>query len=211
MSATKILITFLPLGLLLTYTTSASLSESFAQTNQSLTAQKPSPPPQQQQTQSCKLTESNIEGPFYKEGAPFKQVLREGLEGERLVLTGKVLSESCEPIQGAVLDFWQANSNGAYDNEGFTLRGKIKTDKDGQYLLDTIIPKEYGQVNAVRPSHIHVKVGIPSQSILTTQLYFEGDPYNESDPFVVPSLIMKVTEENRTKKANFDFVIKDDK
>jgi protocatechuate 3,4-dioxygenase beta subunit len=195
----------LSLILLLSITALTSVSISFAaQTNQTSSLQ-------QQQAQSCKLTESNIEGPYYKEGAPFKQVLREGLkeEGERLILSGKVLNVRCEPVEGAVLDFWQADSNGNYDNEGFTLRGKVKTDKDGKYLLDTIIPKEYGQGIAIRPSHIHVKVGIPGQSILTTQLYFEGDAYNESDLFIKDSLIMKVVEENGTKKANFNFVIED--
>jgi protocatechuate 3,4-dioxygenase beta subunit len=198
------IITAITLSLILLLTTIAltSVSISFgAQTNETSSLQ--------QQAQSCKLTESNIQGPFYKEGAPFKQVLREGLGGERLVLSGKVLNMRCEPVEGAVLDFWQADSNGNYDNEGFTLRGKVKTDKDGKYLLDTIIPKEYGQGIAIRPSHIHVKVGIPGQSTLTTQLYFEGDTYNESDLFIKDSLIMKVVEENGTKKANFDFVIED--
>ena len=104
------------------------------------------------------------------------------------------------------MDIWQANSTGEYDNEGFTLRGKVKTDDNGNYIIDTIVPQEYavGDVNC--PSHIHLKVGAPNQPTLTTQLYFEGDPNltGREDK----SLIMKVTEDNNgTKKANFDFVI----
>jgi len=160
---------------------------------------------QQQQSSFCKLTESDMLGPFYNEGAPFKQRLGEGVEGERLIITGKVMDMRCQPIKNAILDIWQANSTGEYDNEAFTLRGKVKTNNDGTYLIDTIVPKEYAAGDITRPGHIHLKVGAPNQPILTTQLYFEGDPYlgNLEDR----SLIMKITDENGTKKANFDFVI----
>src|SRR5215204_5711913 len=125
---------------------------------------------QQQQNSFCKLTKSDMLGPFYKENAPFKQRLGEGIEGERLIITGKV-----------------------------------KTNNDGIYIIDTIIPKEYGQGDITRPGHIHLKVGVPNQPTLTTQLYFEGDPYltDREDK----SLVMNTTEANGTNKAKFDFVI----
>jgi protocatechuate 3,4-dioxygenase beta subunit len=173
----------------------------FAQsTNQTSTLQLP-----QQQSSFCKLTKSDMLGPFYKDGAPIKQRLGEEVEGQRLIITGKVTDMRCQPLKDAILDVWQANSIGEYDNEGFTLRGKVKTNNDGTYVIDTIVPKEYGAGDIKRPSHIHLKVGVPSQPTLTTQLYFEGDPYltHREDK----SLIMKVTDENGTKKANFDFVI----
>ena len=182
--------------LTLIYTTAFAQS-----TNQSSTLQSP----QQQQNSFCKLTESDMLGPFYKEGAPFKQRLGEGVEGERLIITGKVMDMRCQPVQDAILDVWQANSTGEYDNEGFTLRGKVKTNTDGIYLIDTVIPKEYSAGDLTRPGHIHLKVGAPNQPTLTTQLYFEGDPYLTD--FEDKSLVMKVTEENGTKKANFNFVI----
>ena len=175
----------------------------FAQsTNQTSTLQQS---PQQQQSSFCKLTESDMLGPFYKEGAPFKQRLGEGVEGERLIITGKVMDMRCQPLKDAILDVWQANSTGEYDNEGFTLRGKVKTNNDGMYLIDTIVPREYATGDITRPGHIHLKVGAPNQPTLTTQLYFEGEPYLSD--LEDKSLVMKLTEENGTKKANFDFVI----
>ena len=171
----------------------------FAQSNQTSTLQL-----QQQQNSFCKPTESDMLGPFYKEDAPFKQRLGEGIEGERLIITGKVMDMRCQPLKGAILDIWQANSTGEYDNKGFTLRGKVNTNNDGVYLIDTIIPKEYGR-DITRPGHIHLKVGVPNQPTLTTQLYFEGDPYLTD--LEDKSLIMKITESNGTKKAKFDFVI----
>jgi protocatechuate 3,4-dioxygenase beta subunit len=173
----------------------------FAQSNQTSTLLQQ----QQQQNSFCKLTKSDMLGPFYKENAPFKQRLGEGIEGERLIITGKVMDMRCQPLKGAILDIWQANSTGEYDNKGFTLRGKVKTNNDGIYIIDTIIPKEYGQGDITRPGHIHLKVGVPNQPTLTTQLYFEGDPYltDREDK----SLVMNTTEANGTKKAKFDFVI----
>ena len=177
----------------------------FAQsTNQTSTLQQS--PQQQQQSSFCKLTESDMLGPFYKEGAPFKQRLGEGVkEGERLIITGKVMDMRCQPLKDAILDVWQANSTGKYDNEGFTLRGKVKTNNDGTYLIDTIVPREYATGDITRPGHIHLKVGAPNQPTLTTQLYFEGEPYLSD--LEDKSLVMKLTEENGTKKGNFDFVI----
>ena len=56
-------------------------------------------------------------------------------------LIGRVLSAiDCKPVQGAVLDVWQADANGNYDNKSYNLRGKIVTDKAGKYVLDTIYP-----------------------------------------------------------------------
>lgn len=171
----------------------------FAQSNQTSTVQ------QQQQNSFCKLTKSDMLGPFYKENAPFKQRLGEGVEGERLIITGKVMDMRCQPLKDAILDIWQANSTGEYDNKGFTLRGKVKTNNDGSYIIDTILPKEYSQGDITRPGHIHLKVGVPNQPTLTTQLYFEGDPYLTD--FEDKSLVMKITETNGSKKAKFDFVI----
>jgi protocatechuate 3,4-dioxygenase beta subunit len=197
---------FLIIGLvtIMSFTFTLYYITAFAQsTNQTSTSPQS---PQQQQNSFCKLTESDMLGPFYKEGAPFKQRLGEGVkEGERLIITGKVMDNRCQPIKDAILDVWQANSTGEYDNEGFTLRGKVKTNNDGTYLIDTIIPHEYAAGDITRPGHVHLKVGSPNQPILTTQLYFEGDPYLSG--LEDKSLILKLADENGTKKANFDFVI----
>jgi len=200
---------FLIIGLvtIMSFTITSYSISAFAQsTNQTSTSKSPQQQQQQQQNAFCKLTESDMLGPFYKEGAPFKQRLGEGVkEGERLIITGKVMDNRCQPIKGAILDVWQANSTGEYDNEGFTLRGKVKTNNDGTYLIDTIIPNEYAAGDITRPGHVHLKVGAPNQPILTTQLYFEGDPYLSG--LEDKSLILKLTDENGTKKAHYDFVI----
>ena len=161
---------------------------------------------QELQTFQCRPTPSNPQGPYYSAGAPFKEIFGESLQGERLHLTGMVLNQDCQPISGAVLDFWHTDSFGNYDHEGFTLRGRIQTDQNGEYSLDTIFPEKYGELGFMRPRHIHLKVHVPDEPTLTTQLYFENDP--NRDIFVKDELILKLDESSGLKKSSFDFVIR---
>jgi protocatechuate 3,4-dioxygenase beta subunit len=158
----------------------------------------------------CNVTEPTVQGPEYTPNPPVRQGqdFAQGIPGERLVLSGKVLNHmTCKPVQGAVLDIWQTNSTGDYDYKGFNLRGKIVTDKDGNYLLNTVYPESLQLDNITRPSHIHVIVGVPGQPLITTQVYFEDKP---NDAYLEDSLIVKpVTDANGTKIAHFDFLVED--
>ena len=158
----------------------------------------------------CNVTEPTVQGPEYTANPPVRQGedFAQGIPGERLVLSGKVLNHmTCKPVQGAVLDIWQTNSTGDYDYKGFNLRGKIVTDKDGNYVLNTVYPESLQLDNITRPSHIHVIVGVPGQPLITTQVYFEDQP---NDAYLKDSLIVKpVTDANGTKIAHFDFLVED--
>ena len=155
-------------------------------------------------------TEDNQEGPFYKPGAPLRSDLRvQGMSGVPFTLTGRVFNTAGVPVGGALLDVWHADDKGEYDNKGFTLRGRLKTDDAGRYKLLTIMPKFYKAGDTIRPAHIHLKVQGEGTPLLTTQLYFKGDPYNYSDASVRPSLILVPQEDrNRGKSASFDFVLR---
>ncbi|MGI8989034.1 MAG: dioxygenase [Bryobacteraceae bacterium] len=154
-------------------------------------------------------TEDNQEGPFYKPGAPLRSNLREhDTAGVPLTLTGRVLGAGGIPLAGALLDVWQANGKGEYDNKGFNLRGRLKTDDNGFYRLETIMPKFYKAGDTIRPAHIHIKVQGKGTNLLTTQLYFKGDPYNYTDASVRPSLILMPKDLDRGKAAAFDFVLR---
>ncbi|MGH2721511.1 MAG: catechol 1,2-dioxygenase, partial [Actinomycetota bacterium] len=88
----------------------------------------------------------------------------------------------------------------------YNLRGRIKTDEDGRYEVRTVLPSPYeipktgatGKLlhalgrHAFRPGHIHFKVSCGNFRPLTTQLYFEGDPWLGSDVVgaVKSSLVM---------------------
>lgn len=166
------------------------------------------PPPPPAPLAGCEPTADNIEGPFYKAGAPSRATLAGDRErGERLTLTGRVASTACAPLAGAVLDIWQADARGAYDNDGWGLRGQLTSDAQGRWQVKTIVPGRYLNGRRYRPMHIHVKLRARGYQELTTQLYFAGDEYIEGDPFVVSSLIMPTTRASGVRRASFDFVL----
>lgn len=67
--------------------------------------------------ETCELTVSNIEGPFYITDAPFRNDFRIwDDEGIPIHLSGKVLTEDCTPLSQAIIEFWQADPSGGYDN-----------------------------------------------------------------------------------------------
>jgi protocatechuate 3,4-dioxygenase beta subunit len=144
------------------------------------------------------------EGPYYKRHSPERQTLIEpGVAGTPLSLSGQVLSRRCQPIARALLDFWQADDEGAYDNKGYRLRGHQFADEAGRYRLETIVPGLYPG----RTRHIHVKVQAPHNPVLTSQLYFPGEPSNRRDRLFRPELLVKVEETPGGQRAVFDFVL----
>jgi protocatechuate 3,4-dioxygenase beta subunit len=155
-------------------------------------------------TPACKddhdSTPEQTEGPYFTTGSPERRSLIEpGVRGSRLVVSGLVLTTDCKPAAHALLDFWQADGDGQYDNEGYRLRGHQFTDSRGRFKLETVRPGLYPG----RSRHIHVKVQRPNAQVLTTQLYFRGEPGNDSDPIFDPALVMSGTG----AAARFDFVV----
>jgi protocatechuate 3,4-dioxygenase beta subunit len=160
-------------------------------------------------TPSCQdgheeATPDQTEGPFYTPQAPRRSSLvTAGMPGTPLLLTGDVVDSSCRPVRGALLDFWQADAAGRYDNDGFTLRGHQFADARGRFGLRTIVPGLYPG----RTRHIHVKVQRPHGDVLTTQLYFPGEPRNRSDSIFDDALVMDVLRAGSTRRARFRFVL----
>lgn len=149
-------------------------------------------------------TPQQTAGPFFKPQSPRRASLVEpGMGGTRLIVAGSVLSTECRPIPGALVDVWQADDRGEYDNAGFRLRGHLFADEQGRYRLETIVPGAYSG----RTRHIHVRVQAPNQPVLTTQLYFPGEPGNQRDGIFRPELVMAVRDAGNPKTAAFDFVL----
>jgi protocatechuate 3,4-dioxygenase beta subunit len=144
------------------------------------------------------------EGPYFKAGSPEQTTLiQPNMAGIKLTLTGYVLGTDCQPVAHALVDFWQADSQGQYDNSGYTLRGHQYTDASGRYQLVTVIPGLYPG----RTEHIHVKVQPQNGSILTTQLFFPGVSQNESDQIYDPRLLIKMADAADGKTGTFNFVV----
>ena len=179
---------------------------------------------------ACQATESDIVGPFYRFGAPFRSRLAEaGEPGERLVVSGTVLSADCKtPVPRALIEIWQANQAGVYDTSqpgnftevtSFHLRGMLYTNERGQYEIETIMPGRYPvppglqglekYAGLTRPAHIHFRVMESLHVPLTTQLYFKGDPFLAGDPFAgqKPTLAIDLVPDGTTRRGTFDIVL----
>ncbi|MEE1844222.1 carbohydrate-binding protein [Streptomyces sp. NPDC007076] len=149
-------------------------------------------------------THDQIEGPYFKPNSPLRtSLVTDSTPGVRLTVSGYVFGRACKPISGVLLDFWQADTNGAYDMSGFAFRGHQFSDQSGAFSLTTIVPGLYPG----RTRHIHVKVQAPGSGILTTQLYFPGEPRNNTDSLFDPALLMNVRDAGSAKQGTFDFVL----
>ena len=117
-------------------------------------------------------------------------------QGERIIVTGRVVEEDGRPVPNTLVEIWQANAGGRYRHEGdqhpapldpsFSGAGRTLTDADGKYEFLTVKPGAYpwkNHPNAWRPAHIHFSLfGRAFSSRLVTQMYFPGDPLFEFDP-----------------------------
>lgn len=180
-------------------------------------------------------TRPNLEGP-YRAKHPLRP---DGVlfgrppppDAPRLTLSGRVLDAgSGEPVPGAELDFWQADSEGLYDRKGANLRGVVFADEAGRYRVETVAPNDYsehdrdpigelframGRTNT-RAAHLHVIVSTGGKRRLTTQLFMPTSDFLDRDYVegaVSEDLILSFTEQGSTDDgapcyaAEFDFVL----
>jgi protocatechuate 3,4-dioxygenase beta subunit len=149
-------------------------------------------------------TPRQTEGPFFKPKSPQRADLREpGTKGRAVELGGLVLTRTCQPVRGALVDLWHADENGDYDNRGFRYRGHLFTDAEGRYRFHTIEPALYPG----RTRHYHIKVQAPNRPVLTTQLYFPGEPGNERDGLFRRDLLMRTATLGDGLAGRFDFIL----
>jgi catechol 1,2-dioxygenase len=180
-------------------------------------------------------SKGSIEGPYYVPGAPVlgshaTLPMRAGEAGQPLVFQGQVRAVDGTPVPGAQLELWQADDAGFYSQFApalppWNLRGAFITDSEGKFAIRTIQPAPYmiphdGACGALievagwhawRPAHLHLKVSAPEHLLITTQLYFPGDPHNDDDiaQAVKPELILdpKPAADGSGLEVTYDFVL----
>lgn len=134
-------------------------------------------------------TTTDILGPFYRPGAPMRTDLRlAGSSGTLILLKGKIFREDGEtPINDAFVEIWHCDENEVYDNtsDEYRYRGGQRTNADGKYEFKSILPVPYMAVPnneaTWRPAHIHMRVSVPGQQDLITQIYFKDGKYVNTD------------------------------
>ena len=180
-------------------------------------------------------SKGTIEGPYYLEGSPELPwngtiPMRADEPGTPFVFKGQVTSTDGAPLPGAKLELWHADNLGFYSQFApglpeWNLRGTFVADDEGRYEIHTIRPAPYqiptegacGQLieaagwHAWRPAHMHSKVHAPEHQLITSQLYFPGDPHNEDDiaSAVKPELMLdpQPNPDEEGEITVYDFVL----
>ena len=118
------------------------------------------------------------------------------------------------PHSDVLIEAWQCDENEHYDNtsDDYLFRGITKTDDNGKYNFQTIVPVPYeASPNSWRPAHIHLRISSASYQDLITQIYFKGDPHLDSDSSssspTAANRILKISEKNGVKTVAFDVVM----
>jgi protocatechuate 3,4-dioxygenase beta subunit len=147
-------------------------------------------------------TRSEVSGPIFHPAAISEadsDLTRQHLgepQGERIIVTGRVMDDSGRAVPKALIEVWQTNAAGRYRHAlddhpapldpNFTGAGRTLTDENGVYRFVTIKPGAYpwrNHQNAWRPAHIHFSLfGAAFCTRLITQMYFPGDPLIPYDP-----------------------------
>lgn len=170
-------------------------------------------------------------GPFYRANAPLRprgaSIASSDTPGERVWITGRVYNlTTSAPIAGAILDVWQAATNGLYENQDenqpdYNLRGRFQTDESGTFELSALLPTPYpvpmdGPIGELlrlakrqpnRPAHIHFIVLAPGYETLITQIFRKGDNILDADPVFSASdnLAAQFRKENSEYRIAQDF------
>jgi hypothetical protein len=149
-------------------------------------------------------TTAQTEGPYFKAGSPERSSLADATtQGTHLTLNGTVLGTDCAPLAGVLVDVWQADASGAYDNAGYGFRGHVVTDANGRFTVETVVPGEYPG----RTPHIHMKLTPQGGSTLTTQVYFPDSNLNAEDGIFRPELLLNITKNGDAAVGAYTFVL----
>ncbi|GII23310.1 dioxygenase family protein [Planosporangium mesophilum] len=166
-----------------------------------------------------------IEGPYYIPDSPllerpYVMPMRDDEPGDVLIFSGTVCGADGTPLADAQIEMWHSDNDGTYSGipypddrqlpPPFNLRGRFTTDENGRFEVRTIIPVPYeipkgGPTGALlraagwhafRPAHLHCITSAPGYASLTSQLYFDEDPYIDSDiaSAVKPELTLQLTK-----------------
>lgn len=180
-------------------------------------------------------SKGTIEGPYYIDGSPELSwngtiPMRDDEPGTPMVFAGQVRAVDGTPLPGAKIELWHADDLGFYSQFApglpeWNLRGTWMANEDGRFEIHSLRPAPYqiptdgacGQLiaaagwHAWRPAHLHFKVSAPGYELITTQLYFPGDPHNDDDiaSAVKPELMLDPREDPSGEGVlvDYDFVL----
>ncbi|KXT15310.1 hypothetical protein AC579_2819 [Pseudocercospora musae] len=176
-------------------------------------------------------TASAILGPFWRQDTPMREfgstiTFNTPSDGQVAYVHGTVTdAKTGKPLANAVVDIWQASTNGLYEQQDenqveHNLRGKFQTNEKGQYALYCLRPTPYpvpldgpaGKLlqlldrHPYRPAHIHYIVTRDGYKPITTQIFDSESKYLEDDSVfaVKDALIVKFEPRKGDAEAQWE-------
>ena len=174
-------------------------------------------------------TPSQTVGPFFHFALPdekYETLVTDQTKGERIDIEGRIVDGDGAPLPDALIEIWQANSEGRYDHAEdkqekaldptFHGWGRSATDKDGKFRFHTIKPGPVpGPGNTLQAPHVSITVLARGMlKHLVTRLYFEGEKLNADDPILArinePERRGTLIAKKSGSKYEFDIVLQGD-
>jgi catechol 1,2-dioxygenase len=158
-------------------------------------------------------TTTDILGPFYRPNAPMRSnLVPANSAGKRVSLSGIIFKDDGKtPLNNALVEIWHCDDHEHYDNDSddYMFRGALKTGANGRYSFRTIMPVPYKAIpddeSSWRPAHIHLRVSVPNQQDLITQLYFKGGKYIDTDPWAsAPQALNRILNVKTADKGELE-------
>jgi protocatechuate 3,4-dioxygenase alpha subunit len=156
---------------------------------------------------SLRATTSQTVGPYLHIGLNWlitEDLAAQDVAGERIRIEGRVVDGDGKPVNDALVEIWQANSEGKYGTKQFRGFGRSATDDAGRYRFSTIKPGRVpGPGGKLQAPHIGVNIFMRGQlKQLVSRIYFPGDPANGEDP--VLALVPAARRDTLVAKAAKD-------
>jgi len=151
-----------------------------------------------------RATPSTIEGPFHVAEPPPDMAngsnMAANAPGIPCFVGGTVTGLDGESIAGAMIEVWQTDGEGLYEDqregvEGPWMRAMYRTQADGAYAFRTVVPIAYTipmdgpvgelmnktKMEHMRPAHMHFALAAPGYYSLVTHIFEAGDRYIDID------------------------------
>lgn len=99
--------------------------------------------------------------------------------GERLLISGRVLNDSRQPIVGAMVVAYNTDAAGLYNPRDAgtpapRIQAGVTTDRDGRFQVLTVFPGAYPDSDD--PAHVHFDVLAAGYRKTYSTIWFKGDP-----------------------------------
>jgi protocatechuate 3,4-dioxygenase alpha subunit len=128
-------------------------------------------------------TASQTIGPYWHliEDPTWADLTRFGATGEKIVLSGTIVDGAGTLVTDAAVEIWQTSPE---PSDTFPAFGRCRTDSTGSFRFTTLKPGPVaGLGNAQQAPHVAMSIFARGLlKALTTRLYFQDEPLNETDP-----------------------------